>query len=122
MDHALTVRRVQERLHTPGSVRPPSYRCEHMFWKVTSPRPGVRPSWRAAVSRAVDLAVAFATLEDVSGPHGHPGDAEPHPHRRPLRTPPRARRPGAVAARPHLCVTPLAPPAESRRPRERARA
>jgi hypothetical protein len=33
-----------------------------------------------------------------------------HPHRRPLRTAPRARRPGTVEPSDHVCVTPLAAP------------
>jgi hypothetical protein len=74
-----------------------------------SPTPSRRPAertWRAAVRRAVDLAVAFATLEDSIEPRGHDDDRVTHPHRRPLRAVSRARRPGAGAARPQHCVTP----------------
>jgi hypothetical protein len=80
-----------------------------------------RPSWREALRRAVDLAVAFATLEDLSSPPGlldahEPGPAGPHPHRRPLRPASRARRPGAGAPRPQICLT-----APERAPRRRER-
>lgn len=80
-----------------------------MFSQTPDPRTA-RPSWREAVRRALDLAVAFATLEDLSGAHDlledrEPGADERHPHRRPLRPAPRARRPGAGASRPQVCLT-----------------
>ena len=62
--------------------------------------------WRAALRRAVDVAVAFATLDDAGEPPATPVE---HPHRRPLRAPARARRPGAVRARHESCTTPLLP-------------
>jgi hypothetical protein len=74
-----------------------------MFPRVPQPRSGPRPV-RDALRRAADLVVAFATLEDASSPHDHPGDDEGHPHRRSLRAPSRARRPGSVRARPALCA------------------
>ena len=74
-----------------------------MFPRAPQPRSGPR-SVRDAVRRAADLVVAFATLEDVSGPHDLPGDDEGHPHRRPLRAPSRVRRPGSVRARAALCT------------------
>ncbi len=67
--------------------------------------------WRAALRRAVDVAIAFATLDD--GPDAAPTPAE-HPHRRPLRAPARPRRPGAVRPRAQDCTTPLT--ARPRRP------
>src|SRR3954470_15342414 len=98
---------------------------------ITSP-PEPRP-WRASVRRAVDLAVAFVTLESYTtedvlsrlpGTRGtvtDPGllaevtELHEHPHRRPLRAPTRSGRPGAAPARVQLCTTPLDP-----RPRRRA--
>ncbi|HEU4975397.1 MAG TPA: hypothetical protein VFT50_09945 [Baekduia sp.] len=77
-----------------------------MFSPTASPRPAQR-SWRETVRRAVDLAVAFATLSDEL-PRRHADDLADHPHRLPLRAPSRARRPGAVAPRAHRCTTPLA--------------
>jgi hypothetical protein len=59
---------------------------------------------RAALRRAVDVAIAFATLEDGDEPAVAPAA---HPHRRPLRAPARTRRPGAARARPQDCTTPL---------------
>jgi hypothetical protein len=73
-----------------------------------SPAPNSRTSnadWRGKVRRAVDLVVAFATLEDV--PHGSVDEAPEHPHRRPLRSAPRARRPGQVPERHHACASPV---------------
>jgi hypothetical protein len=95
------------------------------------------PGWRAAVMRAVDVVVAFATLRDadelparvgavpVAAPERprfvraatpeRPGrfraperpHLHPHPHRRPLGRPARTRRPGAVRPAPQACTTPL---------------
>ncbi|HEU4978074.1 MAG TPA: hypothetical protein VFT42_04200 [Solirubrobacteraceae bacterium] len=80
-----------------------------------------RRSWRETVRRALDLAVAFATLEEISGPAGlldehELGASARHPHRRPLRPASRARRPGAGAPRAQVCLT-----APERAPRRRAR-
>lgn len=78
-----------------------------MFSPTPIPRSG-KPSWRESVRRAVDLVVAFATLEDgptPSAPRGHAGAAR-HPHRQPLRAPTRAGRPGTVAQRALTCRTP----------------
>ncbi len=96
-----------------------------------------RARWRDGVRRAVELAVAFATLESYElprrGPHGAVDEslrasrsADPagaHPHRAPLRAPGRPRRPGRVAARVQPCtaVAPLPAPRERRRAPERAR-
>jgi hypothetical protein len=95
------------------SVRPPAYLCEHMFSPTADPRPAKR-SLRDAVRRAVDLAVAFATLSDEL-PRSHADDPAEHPHRRPLRAPSRARRPGPVHQRAQSCTTPVAN--RPRRPR-----
>jgi hypothetical protein len=92
-----------------------------------SPTPNSRTaasSWLDAVRRAVDLAVAFATLESCTTarellprrdeaapgecPHGLPDVSAPHPHRRALRASPRAGRAGAVPARDIPCLAPLA--------------
>ena len=77
-----------------------------MFSPASNPRPAAS-SWRETVRRAVDLAVAFATLSDEL-PRRPVDDLADHPHRRPLRAPERARRAGRVAARPQSCRTPLA--------------
>ncbi len=93
-----------------------------MFSPASNPRPAA-PSWRATVRRAVDLAVAFATLESCSSvsdlwsggadaadasasPHGPVDIPAPHPHRAPLRAPVRPGRSGTVSARTHHCLTP----------------
>jgi hypothetical protein len=79
-----------------------------MFPPTPNTRPA-RPSWREAVRRSADLAVAFLTLEsyDLSGPRGPVSDPAPHPHRKPLRASTRRSRPGAIAPRVQHCVTPL---------------
>jgi hypothetical protein len=64
-------------------------------------------SWREAARRAVDLAVAFATLSDEL-PRRHVDESAVHPHRRPLRAPSRMRRHGSVSPRTHRCTTPVA--------------
>jgi hypothetical protein len=78
-----------------------------MFSPTADPRPAKR-SLREAVRRAVDLAVAFATLSDEPLPRRHADDLAAHPHRQPLRAPSRARRPGAVPPRAQSCTTPVA--------------
>jgi hypothetical protein len=100
-----------------------------MFWQAPSPeRSSAKREWRSRLRRAVDLAVAFATLEDITEDRdgaftapGHPGAPGPydHPHRVPLRAAQRSRRPGTVAARVQPCTSPLAPPATGRRTRAR---
>jgi hypothetical protein len=94
----------------------------------TSGRP--RPPWRETVRRAVDLAVAFATLESYElpprAPHSvvdptlrAPRSADPartpHAHRTPLRAPRRPRRPGRVVPRAQPCVAREAARAARRR-------
>jgi hypothetical protein len=73
--------------------------------------------WHQAVRRALDVAIAFATLDGygIDGPRdAAPEPASPqgpkpqeHPHRAPLTAPRPPRRPGAVRQRPVRCVTPL---------------
>ena len=93
-----------------------------MFSPASNPRPAAS-SWRATVRRAVDLAVAFATLESCTtardlwsggvdaalpsaSPHGPVEFPTPHPQRAPLSATVRPGRPGTVPARTHCCVTP----------------
>ena len=109
----------------PPSVRRGSYLYEHMFSPTLTSRTKAR-TWRDAVRRAVDLAVAFATLADELGedvPRGTVNDPAPHPHRVPLRAARAPRRPGAGAQRPQHCLTPLHPdsalPGREQRPRRR---
>jgi hypothetical protein len=98
-----------------------------MFWQAQHPERSPQRSWRDRLRRAVDLAVAFATLEDdlaaaTTTPPCHPDaprSLHDHPHRQPLRGAQRPRRPGVVAARVQPCTTPLAPPAARRRTRAR---
>jgi hypothetical protein len=100
-----------------------------MFSPILTPG-SPRASWRKALRRAVDLAVAFATLESYAlperGPRGPadptlraPRSADParsaHPHRAPLRAPRRPRRPGRVVPRAQHCVAPLPSGAPRRR-------
>jgi hypothetical protein len=114
---------LQDRLQPPASVRPPTYLHEHMFSPSSNPRTDA-PAWRHAVRRAVDLAVAFATLESATSardlwsrdarppasacPHGLLDASARHPHRSPLRLPARPGRPGAVSARAQDCLVPHA--------------
>jgi hypothetical protein len=79
-----------------------------MFSPTADPRQ-VKRSLRDTVRRAVDLVVAFATLADELPPRDYADDlVEAHPHRRPLRAPSRAGRPGGVPSRAHSCTTPVA--------------
>lgn len=91
-----------------------------MFPRASIPERSPDRHWRERLRRAVDLAVAFATLEDAPPAPGHPDAPGPHPHRRPLRSPQRSRRPGAVPARVAHCTAPLVAPAQRRRRRSRA--
>ncbi|HEU4657421.1 MAG TPA: hypothetical protein VFR97_07850 [Capillimicrobium sp.] len=73
------------------------------------------PSWRAAAGRALGLARAFLLLEDPA-PEVQPtsprvpAGAPAHPHRQPLRSDLRSRRPGAAAPREQHCLTPVTRP------------
>jgi hypothetical protein len=78
-----------------------------MFSPTADPRPAKR-SLRETVRRAVDLAVAFATLSDEPLPRRHDDDLAEHPHRVPLRASSRAGRPGSVPQRAQSCTTPVA--------------
>jgi len=75
-------------------------------------RSGAPPRWRTLAGRALGLARAFITLDDSAGaaaesrPHER-AESPAHPHRQPLRPGSRTRRPGAVAPRPHHCLTPV---------------
>lgn len=91
-------------------------------------RPRPARSWRDKVRHAVDLTVAFMTLEDAVPPADE-SDSERfdevalpsrpavlparaavdvvHAHRQPLRPLPRSRRPGAGMSRPQICIAPV---------------
>ena len=67
-------------------------------------------TWRLAIERAADVAVAFATLESITSVRELLGRKSatpaPHPHRRePLQPKLRPGRPGVVASRPQACTT-----------------
>jgi hypothetical protein len=92
-------------------------------------QPTPRRTWREKVRHAVDLTVAFVTLEDAYSEFDDPsGDSSParasvdvrHPHRKPLRPMPRSRRPGAAAHRPQVCTAPVGH-APSAAPKRRTR-
>jgi hypothetical protein len=84
--------------------------------------------WQQAVRRALDVTIAFATLDsygidgprdaapDPPSPQGPP--PQEHPHRAPLTAPRPPRRPGAGRRRPVRCVTPLELPARHRSARQ----
>ena len=91
--------------------------------------PTARRTWREKVRHAVDLTVAFVTLDDApfEDPHDSVelgGSSAPavdrHPHRTPLRPMPRSRRPGAAGHRPQICIAPVRP--EANPPKRRSRA
>ncbi|CAA9506450.1 MAG: hypothetical protein AVDCRST_MAG85-2068 [uncultured Solirubrobacteraceae bacterium] len=78
--------------------------------------------WQQGLRKAVDLAVAFATLADAEPSESPraPVDQADHPHRTPLRPKLRSRRPGEAVRRPEVCTAPVnRVPAEA--PRKRAR-
>src|SRR4051794_32842374 len=93
-----------------------------MFWQAAAPKrsPATTHPWRARLRRAVDLAIAFATLEDAPAgrPGGRPAAGHPdapradHPHRRPL--PAAARRPPPPPAGPGARRRAAAPRARPR--------
>lgn len=94
-----------------------------MFSPSSNPRTDA-PTWRDAVRRVVDLAVAFATLESATSlrdlvspdaspppsacPHDLLDASARHPHRMPLRLKARPGRSGTVPARAHDCLVPHA--------------
>ena len=63
-------------------------------------------SLRERAGHALGLARALITPVAEAADAPVPADP-PHPHRRPLRTNPGPRRPGAGSPRPQLCATPL---------------
>jgi hypothetical protein len=82
-----------------------------MFPQTTIGRPKKR-SLRELVREAVDSAAAFATLGEAQAPEripprAHTAPTREHPHRRPLGRHPRKRRPGQVAPRAQVCVSPV---------------
>jgi hypothetical protein len=82
-----------------------------MFPPTTIGRPTKR-SLRELVREAVDTAAAFATLGEAMAPaHGMrtalSAPTREHPHRRHVGRHPRRRRPGSVAPRAPVCVTPV---------------
>jgi hypothetical protein len=90
--------------------------------------PTARRSWRDKVRHAVDLTVAFVTLDDAPYEDDHAFEelggpsataVDRHPHRTPLRPMPRSRRPGAAGHRPQICIAPVRP--ESAAPKRRSR-
>ena len=94
---------------------------------VRSPDRGPRRSWRDKVRSAVDLTVAFVTLEgiepyepEVEQTSSHASVGAVHPHRKPLRPMPGPRRPGAAVRRVEVCTSPVGAhhaPAPKRRSR-----
>ena len=91
-----------------------------MFWQADPTNRSPERPWRTRLRRAVDLAVAFATLEEASPPPGHP-DAPSRIRTTVPSAPRRGRSAGTVAARVTPCTTPLAPSAAGRRGRTRGR-
>lgn len=86
-----------------------------MFPTTTNGRLTTR-SLRELVREAVETAAELATLGEAGTPKPdrHDVPSAPtfeHPHRRPLRRHPPARRPGRVAPRAQVCVAPVHRPA-----------
>jgi hypothetical protein len=78
-----------------------------MFPPTITGRPRKR-SLRELVREAVDTAAAFATLGEAQAPQRAPtAPTREHPHRRSLGRHPRSRRPGQVARRAQVCVSPV---------------
>jgi hypothetical protein len=65
--------------------------------------------WQQGLRKAVDLAVAFATLADAEPSESPraPVDPADHPHRTPLRPTSRPRRPGEAVRRVEVCTAPV---------------
>ena len=65
--------------------------------------------WQQGLRKAVDLAVAFATLADAEPSESPraPVDPADHPHRMPLRPALRPRRPGEAVRRVEVCSAPV---------------
>ena len=108
-----------------------------MFPPLTATRRPQKRSFGALVRDAVDTALAFATLGEatsqgfVEEPTAAPSAAArtrgrastapgtEHPHRRQVVSTPRQRRPGRVAPRTQVCVSPVHRPARRGRPESR---
>ncbi len=107
-----------------------------MFPPLTASRRPQKRSFGALVRDAVDTALAFATLGEATSqgfleePVATPAPAAPprrastapgteHPHRRQVVSTPRKRRPGRVAPRSQVCVSPVHRPARRGRPESR---
>jgi hypothetical protein len=87
-----------------------------MFPTMTTGRPTKRSLLRELVREAIETAAELATLGEAGTPkpdrHGVPSaPTSEHPHRRPLRRRAPTRRPGPVAPREQVCVTPVHRPA-----------
>ena len=107
-----------------------------MFPPLTASRRPQKRSFGALVRAAVDTALEFATLGEatsqgfVEEPSAAPGPAASvrqvptapgpeHPHRRQVVSTPRKRRPGRVAPRTQVCVSPVHRPARRGHPESR---
>ena len=107
-----------------------------MFPPLTASRRPQKRSVGALVRNAMDTALAFATLGEATSqgfveepvaapvPAASPRRAPTapgteHPHRRQVVSTPRKRRPGRVAPRPQVCVSPVHRPARRGRPESR---
>ena len=107
-----------------------------MFPPQTASRRPQKRSFAALVRDAVDTALAFATLGEATsqGFHQEPAAAPSssalerkaatapsteHPHRRQVVSTPRKRRPGRVAPRTQVCVSPVHRPARRDRTESR---
>ena len=108
-----------------------------MFPPLTATRRPQKRSFGALVRDAVDTALAFATLGEATSqgfleePVAAPTPAAPprqastapgteHPHRRQVVSTPRKRRPGRVAPRAQVCLSPVHRPARRDHPESRA--
>ena len=109
-----------------------------MFPPLTATRRPQKRSFAALVRDAVDTALAFATLGEatsqgfVEEPAATPAPSASerqastapstgHPHRRQVVSTPRKRRPGRVAPRTQVCVSPVHRPARRSRPESRTK-
>ena len=108
-----------------------------MFPPLTASRRPQKRSFGALVRDAVDTALAFATLGEATSQGFVEEPAAPapaassrqastapgteHPHRRQVVSTPRKRRPGRVAPRTQVCVSPVHRPARRGRPESRAK-
>ena len=79
---------------------------EQMFPRDLPRSPDARPlsaRLKAALARVLEAAGGVAEWEAAEPEPWGP----PHPHRRPLRRPTMTRRPGQVASREQVCLTPI---------------